>query len=186
MNDINNTYKENMIDFYTKGRYRDICDKEVIEFIVNFKCKNGANAIEHIEETFGNGYCYYFALMLKEAFQRGELKWHRNHSHIVWMDTNGTSYDIYGPFEYYNNDDELVSINVLGDMIKDFKHIPYTIYFSEDFEKEAYERDLSPLQFAQKIYMKIPKEEYDDTKTVKEQALKYWNERKGELELCLD
>ena len=151
---------------------------EVIEFITKFKFKNGPDGVKYVEDTFGNGYCYYFALMLKEAFQRGELKWHRNHSHIVWMDINGISYDIYGPFKDYN-DGDLVSISVLGELIKDFKHIPYTIYFSEDFEKEADKYNISSSYLVKKIYMNIiPKEEYDDTKTVIELVKLFWENQK--------
>ena len=76
--------------------------KDVIQFIaeVSFHCK----ATTAIYELFQQGYCYYFALMLKDAFG-GEMMWHKFHSHIVWQDENGVCYDSMGVFEDYDKDD---------------------------------------------------------------------------------
>lgn len=75
---------------------------------------------------FANGYCYYFAHMLKIAFQRGEICWAAPFGHIVWMDTNNVAYDISGcndsECQYY------IPISMLGDMVKDFTHVPGDTY----------------------------------------------------------
>lgn len=72
--------------------------------------------------TFRSGYCYYFALILKDAFQRGELCHAYPYGHIVWVDTNGVSYDIEGV--YVSDSEEFIPIEKLGDDIKNFKHVP--------------------------------------------------------------
>lgn len=51
---------------------------------------------EIIWQTFTAGYCYYFAVMLKDAFQRGEICWCAPYGHICWVDDNGVPYDISG------------------------------------------------------------------------------------------
>lgn len=77
-----------------------------------------------IERLFGDGFCYYFALMLHDAFG-GTIVWHKNHSHILWMDDHGVAYNIYGVFENCLPED-LVPIEEIAkdnkDMIESFKH----------------------------------------------------------------
>lgn len=51
-----------------------------------------------IREFFRCGYCYYFAAMLKAAFLRGHIAWVAPQSHCVWVDVDGTPYDIDGMF----------------------------------------------------------------------------------------
>jgi hypothetical protein len=60
------------------------CRKDVIEFIADITGYNTTvlDGGEAIEELFSSGYCYYFALMLKDAFG-GEICWHKNYSHIL-------------------------------------------------------------------------------------------------------
>ena len=86
--------KNEWIKGFTTGRYYDT-DKDVIAFIANFRYANGSDC-ETIYDLFASGYCYYFAKMLQNAFNRGEICWHRNHSHIVWVDSTGIAYDIGG------------------------------------------------------------------------------------------
>lgn len=48
-------------------------DEEVLRFIDDFSVKQGyGEAEEVLYQQFANGYCYYFACMLKAAFNRGE------------------------------------------------------------------------------------------------------------------
>lgn len=51
-----------------------------------------------IEKLFTNGFCYYFAVMLHDAFG-GTIVWHKGHKHILWMDENGIVYDIFGVYD---------------------------------------------------------------------------------------
>lgn len=64
-----------------------------IEFIGNF-----TSITPNIRETFMQGYCYYFAVILKEAMGRGTICWACPFSHIVWKDTNDKAYDIDGEY----------------------------------------------------------------------------------------
>lgn len=96
-------------------------NRDVITFIANILYHNG-NECESIYNLFAAGYCYYFALMLKDAFQRGEICWHKNFSHIVWVDDDKTAYEIGGIFYDYN-EDELVPLSKLGEDLRYFKHV---------------------------------------------------------------
>lgn len=51
-----------------------------------------------IETLFGDGFCYYFALMLHDAFG-GTIVWHNDFAHVLWMDENKIVYDIYGVYD---------------------------------------------------------------------------------------
>ena len=67
---------------------------QVIEFIEQFK--DYSEVPFSMERLFRNGYCYYFAALLKEAFNRGQICWCAPYSHIVWLDDDGIAYDIEG------------------------------------------------------------------------------------------
>lgn len=96
-------------------------DKTVIKFILDILLHNGKDASEYTRNLFRNGYCYYFAHMLKQAFRRGEVCWAAPYSHFVWYDEDGTLYDIEG---IYNGEAELfIPEHYLGDAIYDFLHV---------------------------------------------------------------
>ena len=102
--------KENWIKSYIDKGW----DADVVTFIANVLYK-GAEESGAIAELFGSGYCYYFACMLQDAFKRGTVCWILNRSHIVWLDIDGTAWDIYGVFDDYG-EGELVPIS---DMLED-------------------------------------------------------------------
>ena len=58
---------------------------------------------DKFREKFKNGYCYYFAHMLKLAFNRGEVCWAAPNSHFVWVDDDGIAYDIDGKYNLSAN-----------------------------------------------------------------------------------
>lgn len=70
------------------------------------------------------GYCYHFALMLQATFKRGNIciiVFEDGISgHIVWVDTNGISYDFEGIVYEYSL---LADVSLLGDLISDFTRI---------------------------------------------------------------
>lgn len=70
--------------------------------------------------------------MLQLAFQRGEICWAAPFGHIVWVDNNDVAYDISGCNEsecqYY------IPICMLGDMVKDFTHVPGDAYNASEQE----------------------------------------------------
>lgn len=97
-------------------------DPEVIAFI---ECFIGNSTFtdhdkEVIRKTFMNGYCFYFAYMLKIAFGRGQLCWAAPHSHIVWVDDNGCPYDVEGVCA--TEALHFIPIEYLGDFIEGFMH----------------------------------------------------------------
>lgn len=74
-----------------------LANKDILTFIGKIALHSGKEHEEIIRSLFADGYCYYFALMLKDAFG-GELKWHKFYSHIVFEDKAGVIYDIDGVF----------------------------------------------------------------------------------------
>ena len=69
-------------------------DEEVLRFIYDFSVKQGYGEAEDVlYQQFASGYCYYFACMLKAAFNRGEVCWAAPYGHIVWVDENDIPYD---------------------------------------------------------------------------------------------
>lgn len=101
---------------------------DILGFIYDLTQNKTASETTTIENFFANGYCYYFALMLKDAFG-GSIRWVKYRSHIVWEDTeNHVCYDVYGVFDDYGEYD-IVPIDVLGDELETFRHR------GRDFEK---------------------------------------------------
>jgi hypothetical protein len=114
--------KDDFITAWTSGRFTST-RKEVIVFIADILYHNGMNT-DAIYNLFACGYCYYFAVMLKDAFKRGEVCWHKGFSHIVWLDDNNVAYDIGGVFDDYD-DGDLVPASELGDELTSFKKTPF-------------------------------------------------------------
>lgn len=174
--------KEEWINGFTTGRYKK-ADKDVIEFIANILYHNnketGSNAIYNL---FSCGYCYYFAIMLKDAFGRGEVCWHRNHGHIVWLDETDIAYDIGGVFEDYNDGDLLPIDDSLGEMICDFKHNGQKFNMhSEEFSNWASFYKMNDYEAATLIYMEISEDEINDNISVAGNVLLYWYKHEREL-----
>lgn len=98
-------------------------DENVLNFIDKFALSKGADAYNNIiQPLFRSGYCYYFAIMLKDAFNdEGELCLCCPYGHIVWM-YKGVPYDIEG---VYNGEAELfVPLRFLSTVdIMSFKHV---------------------------------------------------------------
>ena len=92
-------------------------NEKVIEFIDNFSTLFGQFQEEEIDAVcaiFSRGFCYYFAIILKNAFNgRGEIYMTSDHRHIVWvLDNNGN---------FYNG--ELIPIAMLPNYMESFKHV---------------------------------------------------------------
>ena len=94
----------------------------VLNFIENFLSHNNSyEADEILKDQFNAGYCYYFAVILKTAFNRGEICWCAPYGHICWVDDDGTPYDIYGLCT--SEADHFIPVSYLGDCLNDFLHI---------------------------------------------------------------
>lgn len=90
------------------------------------------NGIDIVAKVFSQGYCYYFAIMLKDAFNRGEICMTIDHAHVVWVDDDNVAYDIHGIFNWYPDtcskynfwNGELIPVEKIPNYIDSFKHIP--------------------------------------------------------------
>lgn len=101
-----------------------IGNKEVLNFIENFLAHQNKDEAESIlKDQFNAGYCYYFAVILKAAFNRGQICWCAPFGHMCWLDTDGIPYDIYGIC--ISEADYFIPISYLGDCLNDFLHIGY-------------------------------------------------------------
>ena len=107
----------------------------VIRFINQFKTLFKELTIPEtnaVAKVFRNGYCYYFAIMLKEAFNRGEVCMTYDHKHAIWMDDDNVAYDIDGMFGWFpetaNKDNYwnglFIPVEKIPNYINSFKHIP--------------------------------------------------------------
>ena len=98
-------------------------NSEVLKFIEDFKGvgKWSDDCVEIIRKKFRAGYCYYFAYILQIAFNRGEVCWAAPFSHIVWVDTDKTPYDVEGI--YYGEAIVFIPVSYLHGMENDFKHV---------------------------------------------------------------
>lgn len=102
--------------------YYPTADTQVLQFIYKFLMHSGEENSEVIRNQFRNGYCYYFAHMLQQAFNRGTVCIAAPIGHFVWMDENQVPYDIEGVNE--SDCDCYIPESFLGDMVKDFLHVP--------------------------------------------------------------
>lgn len=171
--------KEEWVTSYTTGRYEK-CDRDVINFIADILFYQPVN--DNIYNLFASGYCYYFAVMLKTAFDRGEICWHRCHGHIVWLDTDGTAYDIGGVVDDYNEGDLLPADLSLGSMLSNFKHNGSTFTSgSKEFSEWVEQCGMTDIYAIADIYNMMPDEERNDLLSVTHNALLYWAAHKQEL-----
>ena len=112
-------------------------DEEVLRFIYDFSVKQGYGEAEEIlYQQFASGYCYYFACMLKAAFNRGEICWAAPFGHIVWVDKNGIPYDISGVNE--SETDDYIPEYMMGNTINDFKHISGREYTLPERQRQVF------------------------------------------------
>lgn len=122
-------------------KYHPNANKDVIKFILDFNWSNGDSEImqEAIRHTFRAGYCYYFAVMLKTAFNRGEVCWCAPYGHICWVDVDGIPYDVEGVCE--SDCDHYIPISFIKEGLIDFLHVPGKEFgASKEYINEAIER----------------------------------------------
>jgi len=62
------------------------------DFILEFKKYEEQNVLAR---TFTNGFCYYFSVILKEKFPRGDIFYSIEDNHFLFL-LNGNLYDING------------------------------------------------------------------------------------------
>lgn len=110
-------------------------DKQVMEFIAKVIFNQGESNVGVIQGLFTQGYCYYFANMMKLAFHRGIICYVYDIGHFVWVD-NGVAYDVEGVYELVESE-YLIPEDKIGDFIKDFMHVPgvYCMRGENEFTK---------------------------------------------------
>ena len=97
----------------------------ILDFINEFKSSHS----KEIEDLFMNGYCYYFAIILKERFDSiGTIMYIPIYNHFCYM-INKSLYDITGkitdeekinlaePWDKYKDNDYLESYRIIKDCI---------------------------------------------------------------------
>lgn len=99
---------------YTNGEG----DDKVLIFIANILYHNGLENSQVIYDLFIQGYCYYFAKMLEDAFPGGRVCLAYPYSHIVY-ELDGIPYDINGVTDYEY--EKLLPIEKIQE-IDTFKH----------------------------------------------------------------
>lgn len=140
-------YKKKLVDEFVATQlkhYREANEK-VLYFIADFYYHSLSfyddieQHCECLRKQFRAGYCYHFAMMLKDSFNRGEICWAAPFSHIVWVDEDDTAYDIEGVYE--SECEYLIPVSYLGSALGGFKHVRGLEYLvTEQLIKETIER----------------------------------------------
>lgn len=140
---------------------------EILEFISNMQefCKT-TQELNCIISLFTQKYCYYFALMLKDAFG-GELMVDTKFYHVVCV-INNTAYDINGIYEK-NNINNLLPIKELREAAELYKHRNHDMDIDHDINNFCSKYFMTLDELYMKIYNHIPKDKrlheypnYDD------------------------
>ncbi len=106
---------------YISG-YREPAELDpVLRFIHNFVWNMPYFYQKGLEDNFRDGYSYYFALMLKEAFPEGCIVWCVPYSYIAF-EYNSHVYDIRGTYD--GGACMFIPVDRLGKHLDIFKHIP--------------------------------------------------------------
>lgn len=110
-------------EWLREKREEDNNSEEVFDFINRFIQKAEVTVIEYssLRSLFMNEYCFYFASMLKAAFERGEIYITDPFDHVVWRDTDNRYYDIDG--EYIGEAKVMIPVTDPFCHIEDFKHL---------------------------------------------------------------
>lgn len=114
------TIAEQFVNAYRKEIEAGLASQDVLEFISHIHEKAQPDENDVLHRVFANGYCFYFAHMLKIAFNRGQVMLAAPRGHIVWVDDDGCAYDIDGIFKDYCFE---IPIDALGNGIEDFMHV---------------------------------------------------------------
>lgn len=109
-------------------------DLTVLKFIAKFTAWMPNDETDTIHDQFsqGNGYAFYFAHMLKLAFNRGSVMLAIPSKEIVWVDDdehNNVAFDINGVYCYY---DDVIPIEKFGTAIDKYKNVPGQRPFDPD------------------------------------------------------
>lgn len=178
------------LDFYKNNPRFKKADQNVLKFISKVSFFPDRDCIENnsIDHLFCAGYCFYFANMLKIAFNRGTVCWSVNRGHIVWLDgtdtDNDIAYDITGIYYDY---EELRPVEYLGGLILDYMHNGQEwVSEDSDFHEWCKSKCVNDAYAIDEIWYNIPKSilaEYDEkSMNFIEAALDYWHKNVDKFE----
>ena len=150
--------------------------KDVLEFIADF-IGEGANRVSDdiLISKFTNGYCYYFALMLADAFG-GRLMWARELNHIVWQDTRKNchqyTYDISGVFTTYAR---LTPFEELMEDREGFRHRGKDHDIFYDIEEYCKSNSLERANVLEQVFSIVPLEDRTYENVNETDVYRYWS-----------
>lgn len=149
---------KSQLEVYPKAR------KDILEFIWDFitptsvKSNDGQ---EVLASQFAAGYCYYFALILKDAFG-GEMMWIKGRSHIIWHDIeNDELYDSYGVYQLDISADgsgEPVPLSFLEGDLESFRHRGHDFDVRNEIDKYCNENSVSEAELTKEVCNSFPEE----------------------------
>lgn len=166
---------------------------EVLQFINKVLEKDRMGCLEHV---FADGYCYYFAKMLQEAFG-GQVAWVQDTKHVVWVDCDkewfsfddlqrSDAYDVYGPYDDFEN---LWPISYLGKAVVEFKHNAEKYHVSDEFKMWCDSCGITEIYGVTYIWQLIPMsivfECYNRGLDVELTSLLYWRLHAGGIAALL-
>lgn len=138
----NTEYTEHQIQKFVSNEMKHTpgADEDILRFIADilYHCGTGNVETKSIQMLFRSGYCYYFAVMLQDAFPGGTICWAAPFGHIVYQ-YDDIAYDIEGV--YSGEADCFIPVDRLGNALDDFRHIPGKNY-------NATEQELAKIQLA--------------------------------------
>lgn len=108
-------------------------DEKVMDFIHRFVTLFGRlTPVESsiLASVFSQGFCYYFAIILKEAFGCGDICITSDCNHVVWVYKN-IAYDIGGVYNRYPRsanignffNGNLIPISMVPHYMDSYKHV---------------------------------------------------------------
>lgn len=140
-------------------------NREVLTFIYEFieiHDRDGNFMGDAIIDNFSAGYCYYFALILKDAFG-GEMMWVKGRGHVVWYDTvSQMVYDICGVYVPDISSDgsgEPVPLDLLKENLESFRHRGHDNDIADSIEFYCKATGISVNELTQKVCNDFPKEQ---------------------------
>lgn len=151
------------------------------EDVLKFICKFNSRSFD-LYDVFASGYCYYFANMLKLAFNRGMVCWSAGRAHIVWLDDNDVAYDIGGVYYDYTR---LLPVEYLGDSIVDFMHTDL-MYVPEDkvLRDRCNKNNVVPILAIPALWYVIPEDKIDANSTIEKDIIKHFDTCVNSVRIC--
>lgn len=169
--------------------------EKVLSFIGDIHDTSAYDSEEDsLYNVFENGYCYYFANILNLAFPNiGRVVWVRPCGHIVWQSlATEICYDISGIYLDYETTDNLIPVDRMGQLLKDFKHNgeEYRCY-NPDFKTWCDKYGFNHLFSVTAIYKNLPElsgkiyKAWDELYYyIEDAAIKFWEDSKTNKKAC--